>query len=192
MKAERTYDHIMRDEVKTFAKNAESRLKIKVNPQRKSLMGILLLFIELYAAGARDSKKTLTYHQNDVTVNGSTKKVYDDGIDGNDMWKEISRFFYPPKRYKQHGPDQVLHWGQVWVFNRLSSLGGHQTARQWRPSCEHQRRCVPWARQKWSLARKIWNATSRLHNQRLSDEHYGQTAPVWAELNINGPKQHSF
>ena len=60
MKAERTYDHIMRDEVKTFAKNAESRLKIKVNPQRKSLMGILLLFIELYAAGARDSKKTLT------------------------------------------------------------------------------------------------------------------------------------
>ena len=60
MKAERTYDHIMRDEVKTFSKNAESRLNIKVNPQRRSLMGILLLFIEPCAAGARDSKNTLT------------------------------------------------------------------------------------------------------------------------------------
>ena len=64
MKAERTYDHIMRDEVTTFAKNAESRLNIKVNPQRRSLMGILQLFIEPYAAGVRDSKK---YVNPDIT-----------------------------------------------------------------------------------------------------------------------------
>ena len=53
------YDHIMREEVVTFAKATDSRLNIKVNTQGRSLKGILLLFIEPYSAGTRSSKNTL-------------------------------------------------------------------------------------------------------------------------------------
>ena len=47
------YDHVQQAEVIKFAKNADTRLNIKVNPQRRLLKGILLL------AGARDSEKYL-------------------------------------------------------------------------------------------------------------------------------------
>ena len=40
-----------------FAKGTDARLNIRVNPQRRSLKAILLLFIEPYAAGARDTEK---------------------------------------------------------------------------------------------------------------------------------------
>lgn len=43
------YDHIMREEVMTFAKSTDSWLNIRLNPQRRALNGILLLFIEPYA-----------------------------------------------------------------------------------------------------------------------------------------------
>ena len=43
------YDHIMREEVMTFAKSTDSWLNIRLNPQRRALKGILLLFIEPYA-----------------------------------------------------------------------------------------------------------------------------------------------
>lgn len=56
-----------------------------VNPQRRSLKGILLLFIEPYGAGARDSEKYVNpdITKVDVTVNGSPNKVYNNGIEGH-------------------------------------------------------------------------------------------------------------
>ena len=89
------YDHVMREEVVTFKKDADQRLNIRVNPQRLSLKATLLLFIEPYVGGARDSEE---YFNPDitkvsVTVNGSPHKVYNNGIEGKDMWQEISRFF---------------------------------------------------------------------------------------------------
>ena len=50
------YDHVMREEVVSFAKGTDVRLNIRVNPQRRSLKAILLLFIEPYVAGARDTE----------------------------------------------------------------------------------------------------------------------------------------
>ena len=90
-----TYDDVMRERVITFAKGSETRLNIRVKPNRKSLRGILLLFIEPFTAGARDSEK---YFNPDitkvhVTINSSPNKIYNNGIDGSDMWSEISRFF---------------------------------------------------------------------------------------------------
>ena len=66
------YDHIQRDEVVMFAKGTDTRLNLRVNPQRRSLKGILLLFVEPYVAGARQAE---TYLNPDltkvsVTVNG--------------------------------------------------------------------------------------------------------------------------
>ena len=68
-----------------------------MNPQRKSLKGILLLFINPYTAGARDSEN---YFNPDitkvkVTVNGVPNRVYNEGISGKDMWNELTRYFNP-------------------------------------------------------------------------------------------------
>ena len=85
----------MREEVITFGRGTEARLNIRVNPQRRSLKVIFLLFIEPFATGARDSEK---YFNSDitkvhVTINGSPNRIYNNGINGKDMWTEISRFF---------------------------------------------------------------------------------------------------
>ena len=89
------YDHVKRAKVITFAKGAQASLDIHLNPQRRSLKAIFLLFIEPYAAGARDSEK---YFNPDitkvhVTINGVPNKIYNTGIHDQYMSKEISRFF---------------------------------------------------------------------------------------------------
>ena len=89
------YDHVMREEVITFAKGTESRLNPRVNPQRRSLKAILLLFIEPFTAGERDTEKYFNpgITKVHVTINGSPNRIYNNGIDGKDLWTEISRFF---------------------------------------------------------------------------------------------------
>ncbi|XP_078342923.1 uncharacterized protein LOC144628658 [Oculina patagonica] len=98
------YDHIQRAEVVTFAKGSETRLNLKVNPQRRSLKGILLLFIEQYAKGARISEKYINpdLTKVSVTVNGSPNMLYNNGIEGMDIWEEVKRFFMKEKNKTQH------------------------------------------------------------------------------------------
>ena len=89
------YNDVMRERVITFAKDSETRLNIRVNPQSRSLKAILLLLIEPFTAGASDSEK---YFNADitkvhVTINSSPNRIYNNGIDGSDMWAEIIRFF---------------------------------------------------------------------------------------------------
>ena len=98
------YDHIQRDEVVTFAKGTDTRLNLRVNPQRRSLKGILLLFVEPYVAGTRQAE---TYLNPDltkvsVTVNGSPNRLYNNGLEGIDVWEEVKRFFLKAKNKTQH------------------------------------------------------------------------------------------
>ena len=98
------YDHIQRGEVVTFAKGTDTRLNLIVNPQRRSLKVILLLFVEPYIAGVRQSE---TYLNPDltkvsVTVNGSPNRLYNNGLEGIDVWEEVKRFFLKPKNKTQH------------------------------------------------------------------------------------------
>ena len=91
------YDLIMRERVVPITRGSDTRLTIRVNPQRRSLKGLLLLFINPYNPGARDSEH---YFNPDitkvtVTVNGVPSRVYNDGISGKDMWNEITRHFKP-------------------------------------------------------------------------------------------------
>ena len=91
------YDLIMREKVVTITRGSDTRLNLRVNPQRLSLKGILLLFISPYTAGNRDSEH---YFNPDitkvkVTVNGVPNRVYNEGISGSDMWKELTRHFNP-------------------------------------------------------------------------------------------------
>ena len=91
------YDLVMREKVVTITRGSDTRLNHRVNPQRLSLKGILLLFISPYTAGNRDSE----YYFNPditkvkVTVNGVPNRVYNEGISGSDMWKELTRHFNP-------------------------------------------------------------------------------------------------
>ena len=54
------YDHVMRSKVVPINKGTETRINIKVDAQRRSLKAILLLFIEGYTGGGRDSEIRLS------------------------------------------------------------------------------------------------------------------------------------
>ena len=54
------YDLIMRERVVPISRGSDTQLNLRVNPQRRSLKGILLLFINPFVAGARDSETIST------------------------------------------------------------------------------------------------------------------------------------
>ena len=81
------YDLVMRERVVPIVRGSDTRLNLRVNPQRRSLKGILLLFINPYTAGARDTEN---YFNPDitkvkVTVNRVPNRVYNEGISGSDV-----------------------------------------------------------------------------------------------------------
>ena len=91
------YDRFMREKVVPITRGSDTRLNLRVNPQRKSLKGILLLFINPFTAGARDTEQ---YFNPDitnvtVTVNGVPNRVCNEGLNGSDMWQELTRHFKP-------------------------------------------------------------------------------------------------
>ena len=125
------YDLVMRDRIVPVNKGAETRLNIRVNPQRRSLKGILLLFIDRYTGGTRDSEN---YFNPDitkvkVTVNGVPNRVYNEGISGTDMWREISRFL--KSKPKSGRPDMDLT-----KYLTGGKFGSSSTCGPWRtPPC---------------------------------------------------------
>ena len=98
------YDHVSRQKVVPINRGTETRINIKVNDQRKSMKGILLLFVEPYTAGTRDSEKYIfaALKKISVTVNGSPNMLYNNGIESQDIWSEVSRFFMKEKYKPQH------------------------------------------------------------------------------------------
>ena len=98
------YDHVMIDKVETINRAEDTRINIKVNAQRRSMKGILLLFVVPYAAGTRDSEKYIfpDLKKISVTINGSPNMLYDSGIEIEDIWSEVSRFFMKEKSKPQH------------------------------------------------------------------------------------------
>ena len=98
------YDHVQLDKVVPIVKGTETRINIKVNAQRRSMKGILLLFVEPYTAGTRDSEKYIfpDLKKISVTINGSPNMLYNNGIESRDIWSEVSRFFMKEKYKPQH------------------------------------------------------------------------------------------
>ena len=68
------------------------------------MKAILLLFIEPYSPGARDSEKYVFPHRTkvQVTINGSLNMLYNEGIVSTDLWAEASRFFVREKNKTEH------------------------------------------------------------------------------------------
>ena len=98
------YDHVSRRKVVPINRGTETRINIKVDTQRRSMKGILLLFVEPYTAGTRDSEKYIfpDLKKISVTVNGSPNMLYNNGIESQDIWSEVSRFFMKEKYKPQH------------------------------------------------------------------------------------------
>ena len=97
------YDHVSRDNV-VSVKTSDERVNIKVNAQRRSMKAILLLFVKPYSAGARDSEEYVfpDLKKTSVTINGSPNMLYNNGIEGEDAWRQASRFFMKEKHKPQH------------------------------------------------------------------------------------------
>jgi len=81
------YDHVMRSQVVTFKKDTDTRKNIKIDAQKRSLKALLLLFIEPYTNGARDSEKYIfpDLTKVSVTINGSPNMIYNNGVEGKHM-----------------------------------------------------------------------------------------------------------
>ena len=98
------YDHVSRAKVVPINKGTETRININVGVQRRSMKGILLLFVEPYTAGKRDSEKYIfpDLKKITVTINCSPNMLYNNGIESRDIWSEVSRFFMKEKYKPQH------------------------------------------------------------------------------------------
>ena len=85
----------MLEKTVTFDRGTDADLNHLVNPQRRSLKGILLLFIVPYTADARNTENYFNpdITNVEVTINGIPNRVYNNGIKGHDMWREASRLF---------------------------------------------------------------------------------------------------
>ena len=98
------YDHVCRCPIHTIDKAKDAKINIKVDAQRRYVKGLLLLFLEPYTAGTRDSEKFVfpDLKKVKVTINGSPNMLYNNGIETQDIWKEVGRFFMKEKHKPQH------------------------------------------------------------------------------------------
>ena len=137
------YDHVSRSKVVPINRGTETRINIKVDAQRRSMKGILLLFVEPYAAGTRDSEKYIfpALKKINVTVNGSPNMLYNNGIESQDIWSEVQPLFHERKlKTTAHDSGKVLHRQQVRAFDRSALHGEPRNARQRHPPRKHHRR----------------------------------------------------
>ena len=123
------YDQVMLEKTVTFDRGTDADLNLLVNPQRRFLNGILLLFVVPYNAGARDSENYFNpdITNVEVTINGIPNRVYNNGIKGHDMWREASRLF-STKGKKQGAPNMTLakylSGNKLGFFLDLRSMAG--------------------------------------------------------------------
>ena len=97
------YDHVTSFLFYPF--DEKSRIiNIKVDSQRRSMKGILFLFVEPYSKGARDSENFVfpDLKKVTVTINGSPTMLYNNGIESRDAWRQVSRFFMKEKHKPHH------------------------------------------------------------------------------------------
>ena len=81
------YDYVSCDKVVPINKGTDTIINLKVNAQRRSMKGILLLFVEPYVAGTRDSEKHIfpDLKKISVTINGLPSMLYNSGIKSRDI-----------------------------------------------------------------------------------------------------------
>ena len=78
---------------------SDNEINIKVNSQRRSMKGIVLLFMKRYTAWTRDSEEYVfpDISKVSVTINGDPNRLYNSGIQSEDAWRQASRLLYERK-----------------------------------------------------------------------------------------------
>ena len=182
------YDLVMRDRVVPFQKGTDTRLNLRVNPPRRSLKGILLLFITPYTARTRDSENYLNpgITKVKVTVNGVPNRVYNKGTSGTDVWREISRLLKPKPKSGRPNMDltKYLTGGKFGLFIDLRSMadttlhgnGQRLVNTGWCATRDRKRH-----------QRLGTNKLPHLHHRGLTDEHHGPAAGIGSVLGTHKP-----
>jgi hypothetical protein len=87
------YDHVHHYKKKTVSKK-DQLLNVKVNVDRKSLKGILLLFQDEFEDGERDSEEFPNPNIKEIKITiGQPNKVYSTGYEEVHQWDEIFKHF---------------------------------------------------------------------------------------------------
>ena len=178
------YDLVMRERVVPITRGSDTHLTIRVNPQRRSLKGLLLLFINPYNPGARDSEH---YFNPDitkvkVTVNGVPSRVYNEGISDKDMWNELTRHF----NQKNGGGSPNMTLAKYLTANKfglwvdLRSMA--DTTMHGNGSTDGQYAGRGAARDRSKGLRLGNHKLPHLHRLRLTDEHHGSAAGLGSVL----------
>ena len=104
------YDHVSCSNVVRID-TSTGLINIKVDSQRRSMKGILLLFVKPYSAGARDSEEYIFPDLKKVllTINGSPNMLYNNSIESEDAWRQVSCFFMKEKHKPQHMTPQKFY-----------------------------------------------------------------------------------
>ena len=91
-----SYDHVQQETVVSLRKEADRKINLKINPNRRSLKAVLLLFIEPYTAGTRDNEKYIfpDLSKVKVSIKGSPNKIFTSGLEPKDFWEETKRYFH--------------------------------------------------------------------------------------------------
>ena len=136
------YDHVSRPKVVPINRGTETRINIKVDTQRRSMKGILLLFVEPYTAGTRDSEKYIfpalkknQRHGQRLAKHAVQQRYRKSGhlVRGRPLFNE--REIQAPA----HDSEKVLHQKQIRASDRSALHGESRNARQWHPPRKHHR-----------------------------------------------------
>jgi len=89
------YEHVNLYKSFIIKKGTDTVINQTVNIPRRSLSGLLLLFVDTYTAGARDSEKFSNPNLTDikVTINGEPNKLYSQGLKARDFWNMATKRF---------------------------------------------------------------------------------------------------
>jgi len=183
------YDHVTRAKVMPLKKDSDTRINIKVDAQRRSLKAILPLFVEPYTAGTRHSKKYVFPDRStkvSVTINGSPNMLYNNGIQGKDMWEEANRFFVKEKNKTEHMDLKKFYTGDKFgLLIDIRSMAD-QTMHGSGTRIVNSTDGVQLEIERSAKGSGIVNC----HVFVISVQHSGQTVTICAVLNES--RQHSF
>ena len=87
------YENVLLHKTITINKATDTVINEHINIPRRSMSGILMLFIEPYTVGARDSEKFVYPSLTEVSVNidGMPNKLYSKGMKKTDFWDVVVR-----------------------------------------------------------------------------------------------------
>ena len=89
------YENILLHKTFTIAKATDSVINEHINLPRRSITGILCLFLDTYTAGTRNSEKFVNPSITSININvdGMSNRLYSKGMVQSDLWESVKKRF---------------------------------------------------------------------------------------------------